>query len=217
MEDRRADIAGRFMQLLIGLERGAGQDLLGPVARERGRSRDAPRQTQRVGGHAPVVIATDDDRGWVLTDVIPGADEDAVPDGVGPPAARAMATLQLRSLDHLPELAVAGVPERDLATTGRQFDAMLAHSVELAAEVLVPAAAEDIVMAGQTRLMGVQDLSDLDRLRELFEAFASKREILQLLERTIQAPGVRIFIGEETGMVPLGDVSLVTAPYAAHG
>ena len=70
-----------------------------------------------------------------------------------------------------------------------------------------------MVLAGQTRLMGVQDLSDLDRLRELFEAFARKREILQLLERTLQAPGVRIFIGEETGLAPLDGVSVVTAPY----
>ncbi|MDR6094874.1 transcriptional regulator of heat shock response [Stenotrophomonas sp. SORGH_AS321] len=74
-----------------------------------------------------------------------------------------------------------------------------------------------MLVAGQTRLMGVQDLSDLERLRELFELFSSKREILQLLERTIQAPGVRIFIGEETGVVPLEGVSLVTAPYTADG
>ena len=50
-------------------------------------------------------------------------------------------------------------------------------------------AREDMVLAGQTRLMGVQDLADLDRLRELFEAFARKREILQLLERTVQRAG----------------------------
>ncbi|HEY0334129.1 MAG TPA: heat-inducible transcriptional repressor HrcA [Stenotrophomonas sp.] len=106
---------------------------------------------------------------------------------------------------------------RELRHAKDEMEELLAHSVELASEVLVPASAEDIVMAGQTRLMGVQDLSDLDRLRELFEAFASKREILQLLERTIQAPGVRIFIGEETGMLSLGEVSLVTAPYTAHG
>ena len=56
-----------------------------------------------------------------------------------------------------------------------------------------------------------------ESLRELFEVFASKREILQLLERTIQAPGVRIFIGEETGVMPLEGVSLVTAPYSAGG
>ena len=65
--------------------------------------------------------------------------------------------------------------------------------------------------------MGVQELSDLERLRELFEAFARKREILQLLERTIRAPGVRIFIGEDTGLAPHDGVSVVTAPYMAAG
>jgi len=76
---------------------------------------------------------------------------------------------------------------------------------------------DGVLLAGQTRLMSVQDLSDLDRLRELFEAFARKREILQLLERTLRAPGVRIFIGEETGLAPLEGMSLVTAPYRAGG
>ncbi len=88
--------------------------------------------------------------------------------------------------------------------------------MELAEHAFVPAG-DDMVLAGQTRLMGVQDLSDLDRLRELFETFARKREILQLLERTLQAPGVRIFIGEETGLAPLDGVSVVTAPYMAGG
>ena len=63
----------------------------------------------------------------------------------------------------------------------------------------------------------LQDLSDLERLRELFEAFSRKREILQLLERTVDAPGVRIFIGEETGLAPLEGVSLVTASYGTGG
>jgi len=88
--------------------------------------------------------------------------------------------------------------------------------VELAEQAFV-VGGEDMLLAGQTRLMGVQDLSDLDRLRELFEAFARKREILQLLERTLRAPGVRIFIGEETGLAPLEGMSLVTAPYRSGG
>jgi heat-inducible transcriptional repressor len=105
---------------------------------------------------------------------------------------------------------------RELRHARDAMEQLLAHSVELAEQALAPAG-DDMVLAGQTKLMGVQDLSDLDRLRELFEIFASKREILQLLERTIRAPGVRIFIGEETGVVPLESVSLVTAPYMAGG
>jgi len=104
----------------------------------------------------------------------------------------------------------------ELQGTRDEMEALLAHTIELAGQALAPGD-DDMVLAGQTRLMGVQDLGDLDRLRELFEAFARKREILQLLERTLSAPGVRIFIGEETGLAPLEGLSLVTAPYAARG
>ncbi len=105
---------------------------------------------------------------------------------------------------------------RELRSARSEMETLLAQSVELAEQVLVPGD-EDMLVAGQTRLMGVQELSDVDRLRELFEAFARKREILQLLERTVQAPGVRIFIGEETGLAPLEGVSLVSAPYMSGG
>lgn len=93
---------------------------------------------------------------------------------------------------------------------------LMGRSIELAEQALAPAD-EDMLVAGQTRLMGVQELADVERLRELFEAFSRKREILQLLERTARAPGVRIFIGEETGLAPLDGVSLVTAPYGRDG
>ena len=106
---------------------------------------------------------------------------------------------------------------RELQAARDEMEALLSHTVELAEQALAPSDSDDMLLAGQTRLIGVQDLSDLDRLRELFEAFARKREILQLLERTIKAPGVRIFIGEETGLAPLEGVSLVTAPYGAPG
>ena len=110
---------------------------------------------------------------------------------------------------------------RDLKSARAEMETLLAQSVELAEQALLPdhldRVLDDMVLAGQTRLMGLQELTDVDRLRELFEAFARKREILQLLERTVHAPGVRIFIGEETGLAPLEGVSLVTAPYTVGG
>lgn len=88
----------------------------------------------------------------------------------------------------------------------------LAAAADLAEQALDPGD-EDMVIAGQTRLMEVQDLSDVDRLRGLFEAFARKREILQLLERTLRAQGVRVFIGEESGLASLQACTVVSAPY----
>ncbi|MGY0632939.1 heat-inducible transcriptional repressor HrcA [Luteimonas sp. A478] len=105
---------------------------------------------------------------------------------------------------------------RDMRTARSEMEALLAQTVELAEQAL-SSDDEDMVVSGQSRLIGLQDLSDLERLRELFEAFSSKREILQLLERTAKAPGLGIFIGEETGLAPLEGVSLVTASYGAGG
>ncbi len=106
---------------------------------------------------------------------------------------------------------------RELRETRSAMDSILSVAVDMAETAFAPPAEKDVLMAGQTRLMGVQDLSDVDRLRELFEAFSRKREILQLLEGCIHAQGVRLFIGEESGMAPLGQCSVVTAPYGAEG
>lgn len=71
----------------------------------------------------------------------------------------------------------------------------------------------EFVLAGETNLMHLAELSDVDTLRRLFEAFSRKRLILDLLDRSINADGVQIFIGEESGYQILDDYSVVTAPY----
>jgi len=69
------------------------------------------------------------------------------------------------------------------------------------------------VVAGETRLMDFAELSDIETLRRLFEAFSRKRLMLDLLDRSINADGVQVFIGEESGYRILDDCSVVTAPY----
>jgi heat-inducible transcriptional repressor len=73
----------------------------------------------------------------------------------------------------------------------------------------------EYVMTGETNLMALEDLADLEKLRELFEAFSRQRDILHLLDRSMHVEGVQIFIGQESGYRLLDDCSVVTAPYAA--
>jgi heat-inducible transcriptional repressor len=73
----------------------------------------------------------------------------------------------------------------------------------------------DYVLAGETNLMGAGELSSVDKLRRLFEAFNEKRDILNLLDHSLRADGVQIFIGQESGYRILDDISVVTAPYSA--
>ncbi|MEO8160320.1 MAG: heat-inducible transcriptional repressor HrcA [Arenimonas sp.] len=101
---------------------------------------------------------------------------------------------------------------RELRDTRSEMERVLSAAVEISEQAL-QAPAEDMLLVGQTRLMGLQDLSDMERLKELFEAFSRKREILGLLERCTRAPGVRVFIGEESGLAPLDACTVITAPY----
>lgn len=76
---------------------------------------------------------------------------------------------------------------------------------------------EDFIVAGQTNLMNFSELSDVENLRHLFDAFAEKRDIYHVLERCISADGVQIFIGQESGYDLLGMCSLVTSTYKVNG
>ena len=71
----------------------------------------------------------------------------------------------------------------------------------------------EFVLAGETNLMDFAELSDVDTLRRLFETFSRKRVMLDLLDRSINADGVQVFIGAESGYGILDDCSVVTAPY----
>lgn len=76
---------------------------------------------------------------------------------------------------------------------------------------------QDCVIAGQANLFQYSNEIDLQCLRNLFEAFTQKQEILELLSHSIEAEKVQIFIGKESGYEVLDDWSLVTMPYAVEG
>jgi heat-inducible transcriptional repressor len=71
----------------------------------------------------------------------------------------------------------------------------------------------DYIVAGEANIFNFADHSGLGKLRELFEAFAQKRDILHLLNQCLHADGIKIYIGEESGYEPLGGCSIITAPY----
>ena len=76
----------------------------------------------------------------------------------------------------------------------------------------------DMVVTGEHKLLDVQDLSsNMDGLRRLFAAFEEKTTLIQLLEISNHAAGVKIFIGGESDVGPLDDISVVSAPYEVDG
>lgn len=107
----------------------------------------------------------------------------------------------------------------ELHEASSELNRLLASTVELATASFAPNAGSrnDVLVSGQTNLMAYSELSDLQRLRELFDAFQKKNELLQLMEVCARAPGVRLFIGEESGFTALDGCSVVTASYGVEG
>jgi heat-inducible transcriptional repressor len=95
-----------------------------------------------------------------------------------------------------------------------QIDNYLEASLELASKALdQDEVTEEYVVAGESRLLDSATAEDVLKLRELFDAFEQKKDLLHLLERCSHADGVQIFIGEEAGYEVFGDYSVITAPY----
>ncbi len=77
---------------------------------------------------------------------------------------------------------------------------------------------DDVVISGERNLLSVTDLSsNMSSLRKLFDIFEQKTSLALLLDSSSKASGVQIFIGGESQLVPLEEMSVVTAPYEANG
>jgi heat-inducible transcriptional repressor len=102
-----------------------------------------------------------------------------------------------------------------LQETRQHMDLLMQDAIRMAQQVFASGKEGDVeyVIAGETNLMGFAELSNVDRLRRLFEAFNEKHDILRLLDSCLRAEGIQIFIGQESGYRILDDISVVTAPY----
>lgn len=109
---------------------------------------------------------------------------------------------------------VTSIIARQMSETRQQVNQMMIDAINLAHQS-VPTSnqPEDVVLSGATNLMDFHELTGTVNMRNLFDAFSQKQDILHLLDRCMKADGVQIFIGEESGYQPFGECSLVTAPY----
>jgi heat-inducible transcriptional repressor len=106
---------------------------------------------------------------------------------------------------------------RDLTRIKDDVSGLMQSAIEMAQQAFGAGSGDDFVLSGQTNLMGVAELAEMDKLKRLFEGFNRKRDILHLLEQAIHARGVQIFIGEESGYEVLDRCSVVTSPYEVDG
>lgn len=106
----------------------------------------------------------------------------------------------------------------DVTAAKVKVDQTLLQAVAMAEQAMSdPGGRPDYVLAGGSNLMAFHELSDVQRLRQLFDALDRKRELLQLFDQCLGAEGLQIFIGDESGYRVLDECSVVTAPYRVNG
>lgn len=77
---------------------------------------------------------------------------------------------------------------------------------------------DEVLISGERHLLDVVDIaSDMNRLRQTFSLFEQKTELLQLFDVSSNSQGVQIYIGGDSRLLPLDDVSVITAPYEVDG
>lgn len=106
---------------------------------------------------------------------------------------------------------------RQLRETRESMNSVMLDAIEMAQQAFEVTESEgEFVVAGETNLMGLEGMGGMSKLKRLFEAFARQHDILHLLDKTLNAHGVQIFIGKESGYRLLDEYSVVAAPYEAE-
>jgi len=99
-----------------------------------------------------------------------------------------------------------------------EIAALMQAAVKVSSEVLTEAQEDDVVISGERNLLSVTDFSsDMGQLRRAFELFEQKAQLMRLLDVSSKAEGVRIFIGGESQVVPIEELSIVSANYEVDG
>ena len=105
----------------------------------------------------------------------------------------------------------------DLVQLRGDLQALMSAALAVGDEVLSQSD-EQYVISGERNLLEVEELSsNMKRLRELFDLFEQRTALMQLLDISHRADGIQIFIGGESGLAPLDECSVVTAPYEVDG
>lgn len=107
---------------------------------------------------------------------------------------------------------------QDLRSTHEHMNETMIAAIRMAEQAFdTSLREEEVLVSGQTNLMDYGELADMDKLRQMFDAFSRKRDILHLLDQSLTASGVQIFIGEESGYEIFDQCSVVTASCQCEG
>jgi heat-inducible transcriptional repressor len=103
----------------------------------------------------------------------------------------------------------------EIASDRATHDELATRALRLAHAAVPFDPLPEVLVDGQSNLLSGK--ADVERAKLLLRTLEEKDLLVRLLERTLSAPGICVFIGAEANLADLTDVSVVAAPYVADG
>jgi len=100
-----------------------------------------------------------------------------------------------------------------LKETSALANSLMNNIINIADELLINQNKDEYVVTGKNKLLDFEELSDINQLKDLFDAFNEQQQLLQLLDKSISTSNIQIFIGQESGYRIFDNCTLITAPY----
>lgn len=96
-----------------------------------------------------------------------------------------------------------------------QFDEMFSKALELSRKVFdYDLEEDDIYLDGRVNLLESPEFADLETMKSIFRTFEDKSVLVKLLDRTLEATGVQIFIGSENEQAEMEGCTLIASRYS---
>jgi len=76
---------------------------------------------------------------------------------------------------------------------------------------------EKVYIGGASQMLENPEFATVDKMRSLFKAFEDKYKLLKLLDRSVSAEGIKVFIGSENPFFEMQGCSMVVSGYKAGG
>jgi len=104
---------------------------------------------------------------------------------------------------------------KKLEETRESMNALMVEAIQLAQQAVPEESPPGYVVSGESNLL-LEELGDMEKIKALFNAFSQQHDMLRLLDQSLNADGVQIFIGQESGYQILEQCSIVAAPYTTE-
>jgi len=101
----------------------------------------------------------------------------------------------------------------DLTRDREDFHSLMAKVMDVLEEIMGKDDGREVYIEGTSKIIDVPELSNITRLRELFQAFEKKEKLLKLLDRSMEQEGIHVTIGAESEIREMRDMSIITSTY----